>query len=95
MAVPICKACGCYMLPAVSGRPPTTCSDDCRQAWKAARQRAQRGRARALEHIGLAMGALGSVREPWRGQLRRFYKKLLAASPGDLAVSDRNGTPIL
>ena len=85
MTIPTCSVCGAYMLPGESGRPATTCSDRCRQDWKAARQRAQRARSRALEHLGLAIGALSSVRNPWRDQLARYYRKLLAASPSELA----------
>lgn len=85
MSIPTCNVCGAYMLPGESGRPATTCSSRCRQDWKAARQRAQRARSRALEHLGLALGALGSVRNPWRDQLAKYYRKLLTASPSDLA----------
>ena len=90
MPIPTCKVCGSYMLPNDTGRPPTTCSDECRLEWKAARQRAQRARARALEQLGHAIGALSSVMPPWQAQLQSYYRKLLNASPGELAkVDDR------
>jgi predicted nucleic acid-binding Zn ribbon protein len=85
MSIPKCKVCGSYMLPGA-----TTCSEGCRLEWKAARQRAQRARRRALEQLGLALGSLSSVQPPWRAQLHRYYRKLLAASPSELAqVDDR------
>jgi len=90
MTIPRCKVCGSYMLPGEAGRPATTCGDPCRMEWKAARQRAQRARARALEQLGLAIGALSSVQPPWQQQLQKYYRKLLTASPSELAqVDDR------
>ena len=91
MAIPTCKVCGAYMLPSAAGRPATTCSPTCRREWKAARQRAQRARARALEQLGLALGALTPICQPWETPLRAYYRRLLNASPGELAcINDKS-----
>ena len=80
-----CKVCGVYMPGSANGRPSTTCGAICRGEWKAARQRAQRSRTKALKHVGLALGALDQVRDPWKDQLRKFYNHLLEANPSELA----------
>ena len=86
MPIPTCRVCGAYMLPADSGRPPTTCGESCRLQWKAARQRAQRAKALALHHLERAEQALGQVRDPWRRQVGTYRRKLERSTPAELAA---------
>ena len=89
MPVPVCRVCGCYMLPSDVGRPPSTCGESCRLEWKAARQKALRARRKALLHLARAIDALEGVNPIWHKHPKRFYQKLVTASPSDLAVVDR------
>ena len=86
MPIPSCRVCGAYMLPADSGRPPTTCGESCRLQWKAARQRAQRAKALALRHLARAEQALRQVRDPWGRQVRALHGKLERSTPAELAA---------
>ena len=86
MPIPTCRVCGCYMLPADGGRPPTTCGEVCRLQWKAARQRAQRAKTLALRHLARAEQALRQVRDPWGRQVRALHGKLERSTPAALAA---------
>ena len=83
---PVCKVCFSYMLSGPTGRPPATCSEPCRLAWKAARQKAQRAQKRALSALRMAASALDPVDPTFKKEVLRLAARLSKANPTEIAV---------
>jgi len=73
------------MLPADNGRPPSTCSEECRLTWKAARQRAKRAQQKGITALRAAAVALSQVEGPHHAQVVKVLRRLSLETPSRLA----------